>query len=741
MTEIRPVPARGETSKGRARAIVTILGTLSVVVVEFLLLSAVYHRGAPVAHQRLVVAEINGQLRAAPVTADVARDILSQAAQLRSAGASGANVRSITSPASAVAATPADSAAVAQLRSAADRLESHLAHEASVIDLEAELIYVMLLAIASVGWMVWFRRLVARHRALQHQVSEQEARSESERRLAALVHNASDVVAVLEADSSVSFTTPSSRSILGIDAETMVGKRWSEFVHPDDRDLFAHLLSSTGPGEDQDLSFRMVHHQDGRTLHAEGGLTNLLADPSVGGLVLTVRDVTGRVDLEAKLTHEVFHDALTGLANRRLFSDRLDHALERRRTPHSSLVVLFCDLDDFKNVNDSLGHGAGDTVLTEIGHRIRGMIRSGDTAARLGGDEFAVLMEDIDLAEARDIAERIQTAIGDPINVNDHVLCIQASIGLALAVPGEVQGEEALRNADVAMYLAKDNGKSNIAVYEPHLHAEVLERLELRADLQKALRSDELLLHYQPTIDLTNGAIVGFEALVRWQHPERGMMPPGLFIPMAEQSGLIVPLGSWVLREACRAASDLQATTPNLRMSVNVAAQQLVQTGFVTEVLKVLAETGLAPERLVLEITESVVLQGLDQVVPKLTALRERGIRIAIDDFGTGYSSLSYLRDLPVDVLKVDKAFIDRVTLDNQDAALTEAIISMSSRMNLTTVAEGVEDSGQAAWLTGVRCDYGQGFLWSRPVGLESARALLVEQNKATTTVPVAAVR
>jgi diguanylate cyclase (GGDEF)-like protein len=391
-------------------------------------------------------------------------------------------------------------------------------------------------------------------------------------------------------------------------------------------------------------------------------------------------------------------------------------------------VVLFCDLDDFKNVNDSLGHGSGDEVLQTIGQRIRGVIRAGDTAARLGGDEFAVLMEDIDLPEARDIAERVQAAITEPIPLAEHVLSIQSSIGLALAVPGEIEGEEALRNADVAMYLAKDSGKSAIAVYEPHLHTEVLERLQLRADLQKAIRSNELLLHYQPTIDLTDGAIVGFEALVRWQHPERGMMPPGLFIPMAEQSGLIVPLGSWVLREACFAAASLTADGAPLRMSVNVAAQQLVQPGFVDEVRRVLADSGLAPDRLVLEITESVVLQGMDQVVPRLTALRELGIRIAIDDFGTGYSSLSYLRNLPVDVLKVDKAFIDRVTLDSQDAALTEAIIAMSSRMNLTTVAEGVEDSGQAAWLSGVHCDYGQGFLWSKPVALDQARLLLADQ-------------
>jgi EAL domain-containing protein (putative c-di-GMP-specific phosphodiesterase class I) len=345
-------------------------------------------------------------------------------------------------------------------------------------------------------------------------------------------------------------------------------------------------------------------------------------------------------------------------------------------------------------------------------------------------------MEDTDLTGAESVAERLQKVLAEPLVTEGRILAVRASIGLALAIPGEITSEEALRNADVAMYLAKDRGKSAIAVYEAALHAEALERLELRGELQRALRREELLLHYQPTIDLKTGEIVGFEALVRWQHPTRGFLPPNVFIPVAESSGLIVPLGSWVLRTACRAAAGMQDAQHQPSMSVNVAAQQLSQPGFVHEVLAVLAESGLPADRLCLEITESVVLQDLDAITSRLNALRSLGIRIAIDDFGTGYSSLAYLSHLPVDVLKVDKSFVDRITVDRQDASLTEAIIAMSRSMRLTTVAEGVEDDGQAAWLAGAQCTYGQGYLWSRPVVLTEAVRMLHEPSSGRMAEP-----
>jgi diguanylate cyclase (GGDEF)-like protein/PAS domain S-box-containing protein len=731
-----------ERAQSRSRVVVTAFGTLLVVLGELTLLMLVYDRGGPTRQQRVDVAAVVGELRAATTGPDAARgagSALTLAADLRRQGQAG-----IASPISAAAAALVDQTGsvdrLSELRSAVNSATDALEARQRTIDSEAEFIYAGMLALASVGWMVWFKRLVTRHRALQQQLTEQQSRAAGEQRLAALVQNATDVVAVCDIDSTITFVTPSVYSILGIADHDLVGVAGTELLHPDEIGLFVQLLAGQRPGEEQTLTLRM-QHADGRILNVEGTLNNLLNEPTVGGLVLTFRDVTSRVQLEDRLRHQAFHDSLTGLANRQLFADRLTHALERRggsegSGPARGHVVLFCDLDDFKNVNDSLGHGVGDHVLGEVGGRVRSVLRSGDTAARLGGDEFAILMEDTDLTGAESVAERLQKVLAEPLVTEGRILAVRASIGLALAIPGEITSEEALRNADVAMYLAKDRGKSAIAVYEAALHAEALERLELRGELQRALRREELLLHYQPTIDLKTGEIVGFEALVRWQHPTRGFLPPNVFIPVAESSGLIVPLGSWVLRTACRAAAGMQDAQHQPSMSVNVAAQQLSQPGFVHEVLAVLAESGLPADRLCLEITESVVLQDLDAITSRLNALRSLGIRIAIDDFGTGYSSLAYLSHLPVDVLKVDKSFVDRITVDRQDASLTEAIIAMSRSMRLTTVAEGVEDDGQAAWLAGAQCTYGQGYLWSRPVVLTEAVRMLHEPSSGRMAEP-----
>ncbi len=419
------------------------------------------------------------------------------------------------------------------------------------------------------------------------------------------------------------------------------------------------------------------------------------------------------------------HDLLTGLANRHLFADRVAHALHRRAARPAPLVVLHCDLDGFAAVNQRLGATAGDELLVEVAARIQAALRNGDTAARVGGDEFAVLLEDTDLATAAAVADRLRHELAEPFVVAGRRERIQISIGVAEAVAGAASAEEVLRNADAALVWAKDQGRSTVAVYEPGLHARTRERLALRAELGRAVALGQLVLHYQPAVELATGAITGFEALVRWNHPNRGLLPPAEFVPMAEQSSLILAVGSWILDEACRAGARLQAGGHTPTMSVNIAARQLASENFVEQVTSALAASGLPPDRLVLEITETVVLDDLDSVVRRLSALRSLGVRIAIDDFGTGYNSLSYLSQLPVDMLKVDKSFVDQVCSDEHGSSVAQGIIAMSRTMNLHTVAEGVELPEQASWLRSVRCSQGQGFLWSRAVDLDSARRLL----------------
>jgi diguanylate cyclase (GGDEF)-like protein/PAS domain S-box-containing protein len=604
----------------------------------------------------------------------------------------------------------------------------HLQSGQRPIDLQASGIYAGLLFAMSGGWFLWFL-LVRRHRALRLAIAEKQALASSEQRLLALVQNAADVVAVMDVDSTTSFVSPSAKTVLGVPAEELLGGRIVDLMHPEDKNLLVHVLAGQRSGAGDSLRLRMKH-ADGRMLVVEAVLTNLLADPMVAGFVLTVRDVSERHALEERLRHQAFHDSLTGLANRQLFGDRLAHALRRRRGVVQPLVVLFCDLDDFTTVNDSFGHGTGDLVLEEVGRRIQVAIRAGDTAARLGGDEFAILMDATQLQDAEALGHRLIGLIAEPIVIEDRTIPVTASIGLAQAVPGEITTEEALRNADVAMYRAKDRGKGTVAVYDSDLHAEALDRLALRSDLQRALRQHELILHYQPVVELETGKITGFEALVRWQHPTRGLLSPAFFVPMAEETGLIVQLGTWVLFEACRTAALLQGDWRRPTMAVNVSAQELVRPDFVDWVTRALAESGLPADRLTVEITESVVLQDLSDVVPRLAALRSRGVRVAIDDFGTGYSSLAYLTDLPVDVLKVDKSFIDRVASDAQGASVTEAIIAMSHTMNFSTIAEGVEVAEQAAWLRRVNCPLGQGYFWSRPVDLAGVRGLLAAQPR-----------
>jgi diguanylate cyclase (GGDEF)-like protein len=519
--------------------------------------------------------------------------------------------------------------------------------------------------------------------------------------------------------------------VLGYDPEALEGTPFADLVHPDDKTHVLSFVTASEGGTDL-IEFRARHH-DGPYRYMETLRTNLLHDPNVRGIVLNTRDITERKEFEEQLQHQAFHDSLTNLANRALFRDRVIHAIERQERDHRPLAVLFMDIDDFKTVNDSLGHAAGDALLREVGDRVRSCLRAADTAARFGGDEFAILLEDGgDGIQAVEVADRIMQSLEAPFVLEGKEVFAGASIGIAVHDDGAgADVEEVLRNADVAMYMAKERGKGRYQVFETEMHDTALKRLELKADLQRALEHEEFVLHYQPVIELETGAITGVEALVRWIHPVRGLVPPLDFIPLAEETGLIVPIGRWVLREACRFANELRQhdrTGPDFHMAVNLSARQLARPEIVDEVREILEETDVPPSALVLEITESVMMQDMDMSIERLTSLKELGVQLAIDDFGTGYSSLNYVRRFPVDILKVDKSFIDGVNDEGESSALTAAVIELAGILNLRPVAEGIERADQLDRLLELHCDFGQGFFFAKPLPSEELESLLEER-------------
>jgi diguanylate cyclase (GGDEF)-like protein/PAS domain S-box-containing protein len=514
--------------------------------------------------------------------------------------------------------------------------------------------------------------------------------------------------------------------VFGHPAEALIGLQLLEVVHPEDYAAVISLLGNVGSSTVSHAVLECrVRHRDGSWRDTESRVTNLLDEPAIHGVVLNMRDVSERKQLEARLVEQVFKDPLTGLANRALFNDRAMHALARRARGDQRVALLLLDLDNFKAVNDSLGHAAGDALLIETGKRLSACVRPSDTVARLGGDEFAVLLEDVDGPRAASVtAERISRAVRAPVVLDGSEVLPSVSIGVAESGPGD-DADALLRNADVALYAAKHQGIGRIEAYQPTMHAATFERLALSADLRRAVEREDFLLHYQPITQLDTGRLLGFEALVRWQHPERGLVSPAEFIPLAEETGLIVPLGRFVLREACRQLREWRTAYPWLTVSVNLSARQLQDPGLVEEIERVLFETHLAPAALVLEITESLLLRDTDNSIAKLHALKALGVQLALDDFGTGYSSLSYLQRLPMDVLKVDKSFVDHVTSGKKEAALIRTILTLGQMLDLRTVAEGVEDVEQVQALRRMGCLHGQGYYFGRPLATGETSRLL----------------
>ncbi len=546
---------------------------------------------------------------------------------------------------------------------------------------------------------------------------------EAQEHFRSLVHNASDVITVVEASGRITYQTPSVGWVLGYSPAALLGGDVRELVHPDDVAAFDEYLTGTvgGIGQAPSIGSRM-RHRNGSWRWVETVVNDLLSDPSVNGIVLTTRDVSDRKQLEDQLRTQAFHDPLTGLPNRALFMERLRAAEQLESAEGTPAAVLFIDLDNLKTVNDNLGHECGDTLLRVVSARIQACLRPEDTLARLAGDEFAALLVGTrSSSQAGSVAARILASLRQPVVLADQPVHAGVSIGLATSETCATSGIGLLRAADVAMYVAKTTGKGRCEVFQPSHHSAQLERERLLADLHQAVEAQQFVLHYQPIVDLTSGQVSGCEALLRWHHPDRGLVPPLQFITLAEESGLIVPIGRWVLREATRQAAAWQAAGQERYVTVNVSVRQFQHPDLLRDIRDALGRSGLDPRLLTVEITESLFAYDTARTIGKLREIKELGVRLALDDFGTGYSSLSYLRLFPINVLKIDKSFVDGIVTSAEDRAVTGAIVQLGQTLQLTLVAEGIETAAELEALRVLGVHYGQGYHLGRPTPAEDA--------------------
>jgi diguanylate cyclase (GGDEF)-like protein/PAS domain S-box-containing protein len=558
---------------------------------------------------------------------------------------------------------------------------------------------------------------------------------ESEERFRSLVQYTSDIITILEADGTIRYISPAVERVMGYKPEEQIGTNAFGSVHPEDREralgIFAEVLKH--PGLHPPLEFR-VPHKDGSWRYVEHVVNNLLDDPAVRGVVVNSRDITERKALEEQLYHQAFHDPLSGLPNRALFMDRLERALARANRRGDKVAVLFMDLDNFKIMNDSLGHEVGDQLLVAVAERIKACLRPEDTAARFGGDEFTILVEEVDgVSDAVRVSERIAESLQPPFTLDQHEVFSTSSIGITLSSPLQKQPVDLLRQADLAMYRAKHKGKARYEVFEPSMDAKIVERLWLETGLRRALVRRQFRIYYQPIVSLENDKVAGVEALVRWEHPQRGLVLPEEFLYIAEETGLIMRIGQWVLREACKQARVWQEQYPGtlpLTISVNLSPRQFFHPELVAEIL---GESEIDPATLQLEITEGAMASnGTSSADRTLRDLKHMGVQLAIDDFGLGYSSLSYLKRFPVDFLKIDRSFIAGLGrepngVSTKDTEIVRAMIDLTHALGLRVIAEGVETSEQLARLRNMQCDLAQGNYFSEPLPSEALSVLLGE--------------
>jgi len=546
-----------------------------------------------------------------------------------------------------------------------------------------------------------------------------------------------DAVISTDISGNITFLNQVAEKLTGWPLEEVASRPMAEafrIVNATTRKVVPNLMAKTA---EQDrtghLPFNTVLiRRDGSEIYIEDSVAPIHDHGGrIVGSVIVFRDMSAARAMAEQMAHAAEHDFLTGLPNRVLLNDRVGQAIAFAKRNDDKLAVLFLDMDGFKHINDSLGHTTGDRLLQCIANRLRDCVRAPDTVSRQGGDEFIVLLQGIKLPEDAEVAaKRLLTAVAETHTLGQHILHTTTSIGISLYPDDGLNAETLIKNADTAMYQAKENGRQSYQFFKPEMNVRAVERQSIEEDLRRALERKEFMLHYQPKIDLTTGAITGAEALLRWTHPARGSVPPVNFIPIAEDSGLILPIGAWVLREACmQAQAWIEASLPFGTISVNVCAIELRSEDFLQGLFSTLSETGLDPRALELEVTESVLVRNSELSVSILRSARERGVRVAVDDFGTGYSSLSYLRKLPLDVLKIDQSFVRQIAESPNETIIVDAIISMGRSLNLQVIAEGVETAEELEFLQVHKCDGAQGYYFSRPVPAEQFAALLTRER------------
>ena len=588
-------------------------------------------------------------------------------------------------------------------------------------------------ALALMGAFVLFFIIRMAGATMEQKEEAEAAMRLSEDRFRSLIQNSSDATMVMDEAGDCTYVSPAITELVGLDPAVFIGKRATDFVHPDDRDrvrsrLGPQILAVSGPTL---VQFRL-QRDTGGWRDVEAVVVDQLDRPAVAGYVANIRDITERKEFEALLAHRALHDPLTGLANRQLILDRAEQMLSRSRRSCEPVAAFFIDLDNFKDANDSLGHEAGDKLLQMVASRFIAMLRASDTVGRLGGDEFVILAEGLSLAAGPEmVAERIREVLREPFNIEGFdglQIGVTASIGIAVGDRDSAQ--ELLRDADIALYRAKAAGRDGFIIFEAAMQLAALDRLELKSDLDVALANNQFFLLYQPIFDLDNVRMRGVEALIRWHHPTRGVIAPDDFIPVLEDSGMIVEVGRWVLDQACAQVAAWHRRGYRTTMSVNVSMRQLESDRLVDDVQAALEANDLTPSSLIIEVTESTLMRDAHATVSRLKRLKDLGVLIAIDDFGTGYSSLAYLRQFPVDVLKIDRSFVADMDGSADSSALIHTLVELGRTLGLITLAEGIEDASQLEELRSEQCDSGQGFIFSKPVTPEAVETILDRSHR-----------